>query len=62
MDDESRRALLDLFVWGDPDEVADGLQARLDAGLDGWTINLIANGHHPERVELLGRTASALLA
>jgi len=50
------------FVWGGPDEVAERLAAYLDAGLDGWTINLPLNGHVPERVELLGQTASALLA
>jgi F420-dependent oxidoreductase-like protein len=50
------------FVWGDPDEVAERLAVHLDSGLDGWTINLPLNGHLPERVELLGRTASKLLA
>ena len=50
------------FIWGDPDEVAERLAGYLDAGLDGWTINMPANGYVPERVELLGETASKLLA
>ncbi len=58
----ARQAILDRYVWGDPDEVAESLQGYLDAGLDGWTINLPANGHLPERVELLGQTASKLLS
>ena len=58
----ARDGLLDRYVWGDPDEVAERLAAYLDAGLDGWTINLPANGHIPERVELLGETAAKLLA
>jgi F420-dependent oxidoreductase-like protein len=55
-------AVLDRYVWGDPDEVAEGLARYLDAGVDGWTINLPANGQLPERVELLGETAAKLLA
>ncbi len=50
------------FIWGSPDEVAERLATYLDAGLDGWTINMPANGYIPERVELLGETASKLLA
>jgi F420-dependent oxidoreductase-like protein len=57
----ARQALLDRYVLGDPDEVAERLQGYLDAGLDGWTINLPANGHDPDRVALLGETAAKLL-
>ena len=61
MDDESREQFLSIFTWGGPDEVGEQLGAVLDAGLDGFTCNLVANGHNPERVELLGETASQLL-
>ena len=60
-DAAARDAATARFAWGDPDEVGEQLQARLDLGVDGWTINLPANGHDPERVELLGATASKLL-
>ena len=56
-----REAAAELIVIGDPDEVAAGLRAVLDSGVDGWTIACPANGHDPERVELLGATASELL-
>jgi len=62
MDDATRASFLDLFVWGDPDEVGERLEAILALGADGFTCNMAASGHHPERVELLGRTASAVLA
>ena len=45
---------------GGPDEVGEELQRRLDLGLDGLTISLNANGHIPERVELLGEVVSTL--
>jgi len=48
-------------VHGDPDEVAAGLAAYLEAGVDGWTISATTNGHVPERLDLLGQTASKLL-
>jgi len=52
----SRRTLI-----GGPDDVAEQLQRALDAGLDGFTVNAIANGHIPGRITLLGETAKALL-
>lgn len=52
----SRRTLV-----GGPDDVAEQLQQALDAGLDGFTVNAIANGHIPGRIALLGETAGALL-
>lgn len=50
-----------MMIHGDPDTVGEGIQAFLDAGLDGVACNLMANGHVPGRVTLLGETASALL-
>ena len=62
MADDEREANLALVVWGDPDEVGEALAARLALGVDGFTINLTANGHIPGRVELLGQNASSVLA
>ncbi len=49
-----------VLIWGDPDTVGERLSAILAHGVDGLTINMPANGHLPERVELLGATASKL--
>lgn len=57
MDDDSRQMILDLFTWGGPDEVGEGLARALESGVDGFTCALPANGHLPERVELLGQVA-----
>ena len=43
-----------ILVFGDPDTVGERLQACMDAGVDGLTINLPVNGHNTERVGLLG--------
>ncbi len=61
MDDETRSMILAMVTVGDPDEVGEQLQARLDTGVDGLTMNLVANGHHPENVELLGQVASRVI-
>lgn len=62
VDDTGRDELLGRFTWGDPDEVGEQLAAVKDAtGLDGFTCNLPANGHLPERVALLGETAAKVV-
>ena len=61
LDDDTKAVFLAMIVLGDPDEVAEQLTAALALGLDGFTCNLPANGHNPERVELLGRTARAVV-
>ncbi len=43
-----------ILVFGDPDTVGERLQAVMDTGIDGLTINLPANGHNTERISLLG--------
>ena len=50
-----------LLVYGDPDTVGEQLAASMATGLDGLTINLPANGHIPERIELLGEVANRVL-
>ena len=43
-----------LLVFGDPDTVGERLQAVMDTGIDGLTVNLAANGHNTDRIGLLG--------
>ncbi len=58
MSDEQRKAFTGRFVIGDPDTVGEQLAKDMTAGIDGFTVNLVANGHIPGRVTLLGETAS----
>jgi F420-dependent oxidoreductase-like protein len=61
--DESMRDLIStMVVWGDADEVGEQMTALLALGVDGFTCSLPGNGHIPGRVELLGTTASKVLA
>jgi F420-dependent oxidoreductase-like protein len=48
-------------VYGDPDGVAEQMAAQLALGLDGFTVNAVANGHVPGRVQLLGETLAPLI-
>lgn len=57
MDEDSRAGLLAMFTLGDPDEVGEQLTAAKASGVDGFTCALVANGHLPGRVELLGEVA-----
>lgn len=50
-----------VMVYGDPDTVGEELQAYMDTGIDGMTINLPANGHDTERIGLLGEVAGRVL-
>jgi F420-dependent oxidoreductase-like protein len=61
MPDEQQAAVLDGFVWGDPDTVGERFAAMLRPGLDGFTVNMVANGHVEGRVALLGRTLAPLV-
>ncbi len=49
------------FVVGDPDTVGEQFAADLALGVDGFTVNMPANGHVPERVALLGATLAPLI-
>jgi len=49
------------FAWGDPDSVGEQFAAMLQPGIDGFTINMPANGHVEGRVELLGQTLAPLI-
>jgi len=62
MSDGDRAAITGRFALGDPDTVGEQLSADLASGVDGFTINMPANGHVPGRVALLGETAAKLLS
>lgn len=51
-----------LLIYGDPDTVGERLQACMDSGIDGLTINLPGNGHNPDRIGLLGEIGLAATA
>ena len=61
MDDATKEMILSLVVWGDPADVGEQFTAVLGLGVDGLTCSLPANGHDPDRVELLGQTATKAL-
>ena len=56
-----RRHPRDRGVWGDEDEVGEKLSTIMELGADGITCSLPGNGHIPEKVEQLGRTAAKVL-
>ena len=43
-----------MLVFGDPDTVGEHLQAVMDAGLDGLTVDLPVNGHNLDRIGAAG--------
>ncbi len=51
-----------ILIFGDPDTVGEQLQACMDTGIDGLTINLPANGHIVDRIGLLGEIGLAVTA
>jgi F420-dependent oxidoreductase-like protein len=57
-----RDRLSAVLVLGDPDTIGEFVQRRIIAqGLDGIVVNLPANGHEPEAVQLAARTLQAAL-
>jgi F420-dependent oxidoreductase-like protein len=61
MDEETRTAFLTVVIWGDEDQVGEKLSGVLELGAEGITCSLPGNGHNPDAVEQLGRTASKVL-
>ena len=51
-----------VLIYGDADTVGEQLQACMDMGIDGLTINLPGNGHNTDRIGLLGEIALAATA
>jgi alkanesulfonate monooxygenase SsuD/methylene tetrahydromethanopterin reductase-like flavin-dependent oxidoreductase (luciferase family) len=59
---QEQAGLRNMFAMGDPDTVGERFANDLaELGIDGFTVNMVANGHIPDRVELLGQTLSKLL-
>ncbi|MFV0316695.1 MAG: LLM class F420-dependent oxidoreductase [Microthrixaceae bacterium] len=61
MPPEERENLRAMVPHGSPDEIAELFAGYLAAGVDGFTVSAMANGHIEGRVELLGNTLAALL-
>lgn len=61
MSDSDRAAMTANFVVGDPESVAEAFGDLRIPGVDGFTINMPANGHIPGRVSLLGEALSPLI-
>ena len=61
MDEIDRDAMLGNFIWGNSDSVGEQFAAQLQPGIDGFTVNMPANGYIEGRVELLGQTLSPLI-
>jgi alkanesulfonate monooxygenase SsuD/methylene tetrahydromethanopterin reductase-like flavin-dependent oxidoreductase (luciferase family) len=59
--DRQREMMTGRFLVGDPDTIGEQLAKDLTAGIDGFTINLVVNGHKPGRVALLGETAAKVV-
>jgi F420-dependent oxidoreductase-like protein len=51
-----------LVTHGSPDEVGEQFSEWLALGVDGFTVNAVANGHVPGRVSLLGETLAKVVA
>lgn len=50
-----------MITHGSPDEVGEQFSAWMALGIDGFTVNAVANGFVPGRVSLLGETLSAVV-
>jgi len=61
MPEDEQRVWMANFTWGDPDTVAEAFAGYLQPGIDGFTINMPANGHIEGRVELLGNALAPLI-
>lgn len=53
--------ILPQVMLGGPDEIGEAIQDLVAKGLDGVTLNLVANGHDTEMVALAGQTVGAAL-
>ncbi len=58
---EDADAMRSLLNYGSPDEVGEQFSELMALGIDGFTVNMIANGHVPGRVSLLGETLSKVV-
>jgi F420-dependent oxidoreductase-like protein len=58
---EDADAMRSILTYGTPDEVGEQFSEWLALGIDGFTVNSIANGHVPGRVSLLGETLAKVV-
>jgi F420-dependent oxidoreductase-like protein len=49
------------MTLGDPDEIGEAIRDLVDTGIDGVTLNLVANAHDPEMIALAAETTDAAL-
>jgi F420-dependent oxidoreductase-like protein len=49
------------MAYGSPDEIGEQFSEWLALGVDGFTVNAVANGHVPGRVALLGETLTRVV-
>jgi len=62
LDDEFQANLGARMLIGDPESVAEQVQTKLvDQGIDGLTLNMIANGHDLDILALAGETLAPLM-
>ena len=61
MSDEDAAGFRAMITHGGPDEIGEQFSEWLALGIDGFTVNAVANGHVPGRVSLLGETLSAVV-
>jgi F420-dependent oxidoreductase-like protein len=61
LDESTVAQISSRFVLGDPDTVGEKLTEQKALGVDGFTINMPANGHIPGRVSLLGETVGSIV-
>ncbi len=61
LDEDKLARLRGRLIYGDPDTVGEQMSQFMTLGVDGFTINLPANGHIPGRVALLGETVAPIV-
>jgi F420-dependent oxidoreductase-like protein len=61
LDEETLDQIRSRVIYGDPDTIGETLTEQKALGVDGFTINMPANGHIPERVALLGETVAPIV-
>jgi F420-dependent oxidoreductase-like protein len=61
LDEDTLARIRSRMIYGDPDTVGEQMAESMTLGVDGFTINLPANGHIPGRVELLGETVAPIV-
>jgi alkanesulfonate monooxygenase SsuD/methylene tetrahydromethanopterin reductase-like flavin-dependent oxidoreductase (luciferase family) len=61
LDEDTLTRLRSRQIHGDPDTVGEKMAEFKALGVDGFTINMPANGHIPGRVALLGATVAPIV-